>query len=95
MLAGDHETPDRRALQLEAVAIRGRIDDAAALLADTGQPIAGIRAALDKLMSRLQEIEAQLELPGADPVLVRQVIHRRDGDRVLPARGGPGVHRDE
>jgi site-specific DNA recombinase len=89
LLAGDQESPDRRALQIEAVAIRGRIEDAAALLADTGQPIAGIRDSIQKLTTRLHEIETQLELPGADPILTELV----DAEDVRATWDGLGLNR--
>jgi DNA invertase Pin-like site-specific DNA recombinase len=89
LLAGEQETPDRRALQTEAVAIRGRIEDAAALLADTGQPIAAIRGSIGKLTTRLREIETQLETNGGDPVLAELV----DAEDVRATWDGLGLDR--
>jgi hypothetical protein len=89
LLTAGEETPDRRALQIEAVAIRGRIEDAAELLADTGQPIAAIRKSIQKLTARLHEIEGQLETNGADPVLVELV----DAEDVRATWDGLGLDR--
>jgi hypothetical protein len=89
LLASDHDTPDRRALQIEAVAIRGRIEDAAELLADTGRPIAAIRDSIQKLTSRLRGIEGQLETNGDDPVLVELI----DAEDVRATWDGLGLDR--
>jgi hypothetical protein len=89
LLAGDQETPDRRALQIEAATVRGRIEDAAALLADTGQPIAAIRDSIGKLTTRLGEIETQLETNGGDPVLAELI----DADDVRATWDGLGLDR--
>jgi site-specific DNA recombinase len=89
LLAGNHETPNRRALQIEAATVRGRIEDAAALLADTDQPIAAIRGSIGKLTTRLREIEAQLETNGGDPVLAELV----DAEDVRATWDGLGLDR--
>jgi DNA invertase Pin-like site-specific DNA recombinase len=89
LLAQGDETPDRRALQIETATIRGRIEDAAALLADTGLPIAGIRDSIGKLTTRLHEIEGQLETNGDDPVLAGLV----DAGDVRATWDGLGLDR--